>query len=271
MQAGIQFPLTIFPKPMAFLNPGKRPLHHPPLRHNCEGMKFIAFGNLYRRTQNFIHSLSKRASCIASIGQYVDDLAQQFLMPHKCSQYPFSICNVGCRHGKSMGESLCINGDMALDTRYFFTRIVAFGFGSIRVLYTLCVNDQKGAVFAPAMFDTGRANLIFFKACSSKLNSLSDAFSFHCLKYVYTVLLGGKSLGIMSHWQPLLSSYNIAQNTSYKSTWRGLVFFLTLNNKPSNFANFANCSRLMSLGHTFLISQIYAIISALAKRSRSGS
>lgn len=170
---------------MAFLNPGKRPLHHPPLRHNCEGMKFIAFGNLYRRPQNFIHSLSKRASCIASIGQYVDDLAQKFLMPHKCSQCPFSICNVGYRHGKSMGEPLCINGDMALDPRYFFTRIVAFGFGSIRVLYTLCVNDQKGAVFVPTMFDTGRANLIFLRPAPANSIHFPTAF---LIPQVYAII-----------------------------------------------------------------------------------
>ena len=108
----------------------------------------------------------------------------------------------------------------------------------------------------------------FFNACSSRLNSSSEDFSFHCLKYVYTVLLAGKSLGIMSHWHPLFNTYKTAQKTSYKSTFLGLVFFLALSSSPSIFAN---CSRLISLGYTFLIHTVYDFSCLLAKRSRIGS
>jgi|GEM_PF-4635300 len=127
------------------------------------------------------------------------------------------------------------------------------------------INDQKAAAFAPNIFNTGHANLIFFNACSSRLKSPPSGFFFQCLKYVYIVPLGGKSFGIMSHWQPLFNTYNTAQNTSYKSTLRGLVFLRALSSRSSIFGN---CSRLVSLGQAFLISQVQPISINLTKISK---
>jgi hypothetical protein len=53
----------------------------------------------------------------------------------------------------------------------------------------------------------------------------------------------------MRHWQPLLSRYNNALKTSYKST---VVGFVRLRTDSSKGRICANCSRLISLGYGFL-------------------
>ena len=58
----------------------------------------------------------------------------------------------------------------------------------------------------------------------------------------------GNPSGSIRHWQPLLSRYNTALKTSYKSTVRGLVRFRTCSN---NGRTLSNCSRLTSLGYCF--------------------
>ena len=70
----------------------------------------------------------------------------------------------------------------------------------------------------------------------------------HLVKYEYTVRHFGNPSGSMRHWQPLLSRYNAAQNTSYNSTVRGLVRRRTPSSKGRTRSN---CSRLTSLPYTF--------------------
>lgn len=72
--------LTVFPKAMAFLKPGKRAFHHPPLRHDTKGVEFIALGNLYGRPQNLMDTLSKRAPRITTIDEHAGNLAQGMLV-----------------------------------------------------------------------------------------------------------------------------------------------------------------------------------------------
>ena len=62
----------------------------------------------------------------------------------------------------------------------------------------------------------------------------------------------GYSLGNIRHWQPLLSKYSTPQNTSYKSTVRGLVCLRTLSSKGLISSK---ASLLMSLGYLFLMPQ----------------
>ncbi len=64
----------------------------------------------------------------------------------------------------------------------------------------------------------------------------------------------GKSLGNMRHWQLLLSKYRMAQNTSYRTPHTGQLSaggFLA--GIFSRALIGSNCSRLMSLGYTFLM------------------
>jgi len=62
----------------------------------------------------------------------------------------------------------------------------------------------------------------------------------------------GYSQGNIRHWQPLLSKYSTPQNTSYKSTVRGLVCLRTLSSKGLISSK---ASLLMSLGYLFLMPQ----------------
>src|SRR5579872_1347220 len=81
-------------------------------------------------------------------------------MPHRF-QGPLPICDICCRYCYGVRQPFCIDSDMSLDARHFLPGVIAFMPGRIRILDTLCVNDQKGAVCVPTMSDTGRANLIF--------------------------------------------------------------------------------------------------------------
>lgn len=84
-------------------------------------------------------------------------------------QCPFPIRDLGCRYTNRVRQSLVINGDMALDSRYLFTRIVSFVLGGIGIFDALRINDQKGGLCVPTMFDAGRANLIFLKPAPTGL------------------------------------------------------------------------------------------------------
>ncbi len=75
-----------------------------------------------------------------------------------------------------MGQSLRIDGNMAFDSTYLFARVVAFVLGGIRVFHALGINDQIAAVYAPTMFDTGRANLIFLMLAPANLIHFPTAF-----------------------------------------------------------------------------------------------
>ncbi len=160
---------------MAFLKPGKRAFHHPPLGHDTKGVEFIALGNLYGRPQNLMYTLSKRAPRITTIDEHAGNLAQGMLVLLKRFQCPLSIRDIGCRHRNSMGESFCINGNMAFNARYLLPRIIAFVLCRIRVFDALGINDQKGAACAPTMFDTGRANLIFLMPAPAGLTHFPTA------------------------------------------------------------------------------------------------
>lgn len=155
--------------------------------------------------------------------------------------------------GNGVRQVLGIDRNVALDSRDFLARVVAFLSGSIAVLDALRVDDQEARRrFAP-LSGTGRANHIFFKARSSTLKP-HGLGSLHLAKYACTVRHLGKSLGSIRHWQPLLSRYSTPQNTSYKSTVRGFVCLRTLS---SNSLISSKASLLMSLGYLFLIPQVY--------------
>ena len=96
-------------------------------------------------------------------------------MRRECLQSPFSIGDIGRCHRYRMGQTLCIDGDMALDTRYFFTRVIAFMCRGIRVLDTLRINDYESRVNAPSTVDAGLANRIFLKPAPAGLIRLRSA------------------------------------------------------------------------------------------------
>ena len=78
----------------------------------------------------------------------------------------------------------------------------------------------------------------FFNARSKTLIP-SWSGSLHWAKYECTVRHLGNSLGKNLPWQPVRSRYSTAQNTSYRSTARGLVRQRTLCSRGRISSNFS--------------------------------
>ena len=56
-------------------------------------------------------------------------------------QRSISVCDIGRRHSNRVRKSIRIYGDMSLNSRYFFARIVAFISCCIGVFYTLRIDN----------------------------------------------------------------------------------------------------------------------------------
>jgi len=74
-----------------------------------------------------------------------------------------------------MWQTLRIHGNMPLDARYFFTRVIAFMFRCIRVPYALRINYHESGVLAPSTADAGLANYIFLRPAPAGLILLRSA------------------------------------------------------------------------------------------------
>ena len=57
LEASIEFSFTVFPKPPAFIQPGKTTFYHPSFRYDSELMHFIALGNFYFSSNQFFYRL----------------------------------------------------------------------------------------------------------------------------------------------------------------------------------------------------------------------
>ena len=79
----------------------------------------------------------------------------------QCRQAALSIRNIRRCYRQGMRQTLRVNRYMPLDTAHFLAGIVAFFHGCIRVLHTLCINDQEsGSFMAPPLATRGN-HLIF--------------------------------------------------------------------------------------------------------------
>ena len=148
-------------------------------------------------------------------------------------------------HRRRMGQPLRIHRNVAFDSRDFLARVIRHSpccprcpcsSRSARPRSRACCRRCAPVSRGPRQPD-------FFKACCSRLPPSRG--SLQIAKYECTVRHLGNSSGNMRHWQPLRSRYSTAQNTSYRSTRRGLVF---LRAPSSTGLITSNCSRLMSLG-----------------------
>gem|GEM_PF-6570197 len=92
-----------------------------------------------------------------------------------------------------MGQTQGIDRNVALDARDLLACVITFVDRRVRILHALRVDDQKCAACVALQFLAGRANLIFFKACSSRRPPSRG--SLHLAKYECTVLHFGKALG----------------------------------------------------------------------------
>ena len=66
-------------------------------------------------------------------------------------------------------QALRIHRNVTLDPRDRFTGVIALERGCVRILYTLRVHDQERWTGAAPQFQTGCANLDFFKSRSKTL------------------------------------------------------------------------------------------------------
>ena len=78
-------------------------------------------------------------------------------------QCALAVGHFGCCNGNGVGQALRIDGNVALDPRYFLARIVAFLPRTIGILDALCVDDQKARRGLAPLSCTSLANHIFLK------------------------------------------------------------------------------------------------------------
>ena len=103
------------------------------------------------------------ADDISAIGQDALNSLQISSTAAEGQQCPLAVGHIGSRNGDRVGQALDIDGNVALDPRYFLARIVAFLTCTIGILDALRVDDQKARRgFAP-LSCTSLANHIFLK------------------------------------------------------------------------------------------------------------
>lgn len=69
LKTGMELALAVFPKSMAFFQPGKRAFNNPPFRQHSKGVQFIAFDNLNISIYEILYRIRKRLAQISAITQ----------------------------------------------------------------------------------------------------------------------------------------------------------------------------------------------------------
>lgn len=161
LQTGIEFALAVLPQPAAFLQPSERSLDNPPLRYHLESVQFVAFGDLYSRSQAAQHFVRELFTRIGAIRQNAFHRLQIVCATLKSHHRSFPITDFRRRDRHSMRESLRIHSQMTLDPRDFLACVVTLAVRGIAILHALRVDDQKAWRDVPLQFRAGRANPIF--------------------------------------------------------------------------------------------------------------
>jgi hypothetical protein len=143
------------------------------------------------------------------------------------------------------GKSLDVHSNMAFDTRYLLAAIIAFSSSAVSVFLTLWVNDEKTGFSCRPLLIRTPTN---FLSTPGRYHHRLRVISLHLLKYE---MASAPFRIFFRQHPPLTTTFEqifIAQNTSYKSTVRGFVLFLT----DSSIGNIRlNASVLMSLGYSW--------------------
>ena len=146
LQAGTQLTLAVFPQSPVLFQPGKTALYHPPLRQYLKPVQFVAFGNLYPRTNQLLHRRSKCLTRVTTVGKDFLHRARIIPLMFQCRQAAFSIRNIRRRHRQGMRQTLRVNRYMPLEP-LLSCRHRSFFHGGIRILHTLRINDQESGFF----------------------------------------------------------------------------------------------------------------------------
>jgi len=97
-------------------------------------------------------------------------------MMHECRQRTTPIRHICCRHRNRVWQPLCINRNMALNSRHLFACVISFALRCVGIFYALCINDAKRRLFFAAKADAGRANHIFLMPAPAGLTHLQPAW-----------------------------------------------------------------------------------------------
>ena len=126
-------------------------------------MQFAALGDLHRDlfSQEVSHALGEGFSRIAAVTQQASHSLEVWLAAFQGVQRAFAIGHLGRRYRNGMGQSLRIDGDVALDPRDLLARVIALLASRVAVLHALRVHDQERAPDVAPLSLAGRANLIF--------------------------------------------------------------------------------------------------------------
>jgi hypothetical protein len=79
---------------------------------------------------------------VAAVGQQALSQPQTRLAATYPSQRSLAIRHLGGGDLNSMGQTLCVHCNVALDARNFLARVIALATGRVRVLHALRVHDQ---------------------------------------------------------------------------------------------------------------------------------
>ncbi len=158
LEAGVELSFAVFPESSAFFQPSEGAFDDPSLRHDLEGVQFIALGDLYGGLELFLNRVGERLAAVAAIHEHAGDFLEAVGAAVEGRQSAVAVGHVGGRDGDRMRQTLRIDRDVALDAGDLLARVIALLAGRIGVLYALRVHDQEaGRALAP-LFDAGRAN-----------------------------------------------------------------------------------------------------------------
>ncbi len=106
-------------------------------------MQLTVFGNSNLGTEQIFDGMSKWLADISTLDEESLNGLQSNGSAAKGKQCSFTIGHIiGC-NGNSVGQALDICCDIAIDYRYFLARIITLLSGTISILNTLLVDDQK--------------------------------------------------------------------------------------------------------------------------------
>ena len=107
--------------------------------------------------------MGKWPTDISAIGQDALNSLQISSAAAESKQCTLAVGHFGCCNGNSVGQALRIDGNVALDPRYFLAGIVAFLSRTIGILDALRVDDQEARRGLAPLSCTSLANYIFLK------------------------------------------------------------------------------------------------------------
>lgn len=139
----MEFALTVFPEPTAFIKPSKSALNDPPLGKNSKPMQFIAFDNLHIGANRFFNGGSERLANIPAVTKDICNMTEGRLIIFDHLTSPGFVRNIGCCHINCMRQPIGIYCNMPFNPRYLFAGIIPLFPRCVSVLNTLGIDDTK--------------------------------------------------------------------------------------------------------------------------------